>query len=64
MKPGPSQAHSLRRKRGVAWLDICAILTMLGIMAALSWMGWQRSQIADSPKFKDKAGNPSAVADP
>lgn len=48
MKSARSQKRSLRKKRGIAWLDVCAILTMFGIMVALAWMGWQRSQAGEA----------------
>ncbi|MES2706415.1 MAG: hypothetical protein V4726_07410 [Verrucomicrobiota bacterium] len=62
MKSIPPATPFLRGKRGIAWLDVCAILTMLGIMAALAWMGWQRSQAAkiqktDPPKAQPVSGS-------
>ena len=50
MKSSQPATLFLRGKSGIALLDVCAILTMLGIMAALAWMGWQRAQAAEIQK--------------
>lgn len=54
----PTSRHARRNRRGIAWVEVCLILTLLGVMAALAWLGAQRESARKASPRADSAVGP------
>lgn len=58
IRTAPNPRNQRRKRRGMAWVEVCLILTLLGVMAALAWLGFERETARKSEKSAESAVEP------